>query len=509
MYIRRLDKFDHVAMRMLAICGNTRTEDLLATGITWNRIDNYARSGIITRVGYQQRRKQSMDQAWALTNKGRRFIFEEYSLESSSSLNSIQHNITVAAMYANILKKTNSESICFMGEPQLREVVEDRLQILKEKDYHLYLGWQDAYQSGEMSMPDVTYVSDNDKWSCIEVVTKKYTEEQIDAKKRTAIFFGAELDIVKLPPTKKTATSRIVTSKQKDELIKENSILLGIIYWFGSGIMLRQQLVHLTTKITNKPQVEVQLALSDLKKKGIISSQRFFLGCNNRIIALSRYAIAQFNKGSSCDCWVPSLSTQNKLYYLFRTEYFMQYERLTGMPLNHPVFARKNQTYGLYGWFAGIFPTTFSFQDDFDAVKGKLTPCKFLGMKKSETFNFSMLLSNNILIEHGICTGEVGEIHFAILDINRMSIEKLKELIHCVTAMVSRYTDINFNSIAFTVYFFNQNEKQTLSRKWERVRLDEHLMSKGVYLKVANACEVNLHSFDFDLKYHLHRDIDL
>lgn len=509
MYIRRLDKYDHAAMRMLAICGNARSEDLLATGITWNRIDNYARSGIITRVGYQQRRKQSMDQAWALTNKGRRFIFEEYSLECSSSLNSIQHNITVAAMYANILKKTNSESACFMGEPQLREVVEDTLQILQERDYHLYLRWQDAYQSGRMSMPDLTCVSDNDKWTCIEVVTKKYTEEQIDAKKRTATFLGAELDIVKLLPTKKTTKSRVVPSVQRDELIEENSILLGIIYWFGSGIMLRQQLVHLAIKITNKPQVEVQLALSELKKKGVISSQRFFLGCNNRIIVLSRHAIAQFNQVSSRDCWVPSLSAQNKLYYLFRAEYFMQYEKLTEIPLNHPFFSRKNQPYGLYEWFAGTFPTTFSFQDDFDIVQGKLTPCKFPGMKKSETFNFSTLLSNNILIEHGICAGEVREIHFAILDINRMSVEKLKGLIHCVTAMVSRYTDTNFNSIVYTIYFFNQNEKQTFSRKWGRVRLEEHLMSKGVYPKVANVCEVNLCSFDFDLKYHLHRDIDL
>jgi len=189
----------------------------------------------------------------------------------------------------------------------------------------------------------------------------------------------------------------------------------------------------------------------------------------------------------------------------------MKFSNLIEIPLDYPIFVRKHQEKKLYEWFDEVYPTEYWFREDFDIAQGKAKPNRlnqYFKMKDYDNFNFATLLNNNIIIENGSYTEKEKEIRFTVLDINRMSIEKFKELVHCMASMLSRYTDVRFDSIVISVFFFNTKEKEIFVSKWNKIKIGDYLVSKRIYPNIAYACEVQLISLDLDRKYHLRREID-
>ena len=186
----------------------------------------------------------------------------------------------------------------------------------------------------------------------------------------------------------------------------------------------------------------------------------------------------------------------------------MNISNLVEIPPEHIYFTRKKQGARLYKWFETQFPVGYGFQEDYDVVKGEGSPVNLPGLKKYDTFNFQTLLSNSVVM-YGRNTQDKKEIVFEVLNINRMSMRKFKELANCVAYMLHRYTDCPFDRIAFRVFFFNRDELNGFHEKRMKIKLSEYLMEKNIYCSIANACTVDLVSLDLDKKYHLHRDIDI
>lgn len=196
MRIKQLQESDHRALKMIAQCGNVTTADLLRTGITLTRIKNYNRDGLICLVPYRQKRQQpEPNLAWSVTPAGRKFIVRNLRILVASSKNAVRHNIAVAHEYANLI--SNMDAVNILSEIETREIIEQKLEDLKNANRVDYLRWYDAYTHKQMSMPDITYIVDNDaSVHCIEIVTKNYGEQQIEEKRLTATFLGADLTFV-------------------------------------------------------------------------------------------------------------------------------------------------------------------------------------------------------------------------------------------------------------------------------------------------------------------------
>jgi hypothetical protein len=504
MTIKRLNEKDRVAMHMIATCVNARTKDFMELGLTFNRINSYARAEIIKKVGHQSTSGDStVGQIWALTETGRNFIKSQYPFECAGSTYAIQHNVAVAEQYVKLIVHRNIDCNNILSEREIRRVVESRLEQLKTENLYQYSQSIVQYKCGRMSMPDLTYL-DDDRIRCIEIITKKYTEEEIDAKRNTAAFLGAEINIVLINSGQKRS-SQINSGKRQDQQIQKHKDVIDVILRYGSGVMLRQQCVLLVARLTKKPEVDVRMALHELQKSNVITSRKVFEGCKNNMLILSKRAVSAL--GEKNNSRPSSLSQQSMIYHIFRTECYLNTSNLAELPQDHIYFAWKGQEKKLYQWFEGLFPVNYGFSDDFDIANGKGSPVNFPGLRKYDTFNFRTLLCNNIVVMWGRNIKEKREIVFEVLNTHKMSISHFKDLVHCVVRMLYRYTNCQFDNISFRVVFFNSNERNDFRRKWEKVKFKEYLMEKNVYCYVANACTVDFVSLDLDRKYHLYRDI--
>ncbi|HOA81276.1 MAG TPA: hypothetical protein PKK61_09480 [Defluviitaleaceae bacterium] len=198
MRIKRLYDSDYKALRMLAFCGNATTNDLLVTGITKTRLINYKNDGLIKQIFYQQRRQQRVpDSAWALTLKGRKFIAEKLHIPATNSKNSVKHNVIMAREYSKLILYHKVDVANILTEFETRELIEQLLDELKETNITAYWGWYDAYTQKRMSMPDITIRLGECRYHCIEIITNNYEELNITAKKLTAKFLGAEINIIR------------------------------------------------------------------------------------------------------------------------------------------------------------------------------------------------------------------------------------------------------------------------------------------------------------------------
>jgi hypothetical protein len=290
MTIKRLNEKDRVAMHMIATCVNARTKDFMELGLTFNRINSYARAEIIKKVGHQSTSGDStVGQIWALTETGRNFIKSQYPFECAGSTYAIQHNVAVAEQYVKLIVHRNIDCNNILSEREIRRVVESRLEQLKTENLYQYSQSIVQYKCGRMSMPDLTYL-DDDRIRCIEIITKKYTEEEIDAKRNTAAFLGAEINIVLINSGQKRS-SQINSGKRQDQQIQKHKDVIDVILRYGSGVMLRQQCVLLVARLTKKPEVDVRMALHELQKSNVITSRKVFEGCKNNMLILSKCSV--------------------------------------------------------------------------------------------------------------------------------------------------------------------------------------------------------------------------
>lgn len=197
MRIKRLTETDNVAFKMLADCGNANTASLMSCGISQTRIENYKRDGFIRQVGYEDTRgHKDPTVSWGVTPKGRDFIKQNYGINTASSVNAPRHNTAVAVEYVKFLPREDGGKI--YNERTVRIVIEDRLEIIKDKDPMAYLDWKEAYDTKKMGMPDITYVMADGTIECVEIITNSYGILEMESKQLTFQFLEATYTMINI-----------------------------------------------------------------------------------------------------------------------------------------------------------------------------------------------------------------------------------------------------------------------------------------------------------------------
>lgn len=192
MRVKKLNNVDEVVFKLLADCGNAKTETLRSIGLSQTRLESYKRDGLLRSVScdsrYAHKNKESV---WGITEKGRAFIKENYGLTANNSITAVKHNARVAEGYADMINAGANIDRLY-GERDTRKLVEDKLEYLKVNDFPSYLEWNERYERKSLSMPDFTYyVPEEGIIYCYEVTTNHYGQAEIDAKELTATLLDA------------------------------------------------------------------------------------------------------------------------------------------------------------------------------------------------------------------------------------------------------------------------------------------------------------------------------
>lgn len=304
--------------------------------------------------------------------------------------------------------------------------------------------------------------------------------------------------------------TRKLTESYKKQLFLENKELLNVIYEFGGGIMLRQQLVILASKLLEVDEIKIDVQLSKLVKEGLIGQAKIFVNCKNKIIYINKYTMAQFSGKTSRDAWVPNQSTSNMLYYIFRTEFIIKYVLTNPKYLSEirsaPLLINKNQSTKLYEWLSEKIEVTDSFHREFKFATEVIKRIPSNGEKRSDYFNLRTFSKNEFLFVD-ICKIK-GEktIQIIYLKINQASTKRFLKLMHCVFSMLIRYLGHEMVRIDLKILFFNDTEKNAFQKSLSKKRFIEY-MEKKKFAMIAGHCNISLTSLELDKKYHLYRDL--
>lgn len=187
---------DVQALSVLAHSGSISRESLHKLGITDNRIRSFQKS-IIKKVEYPEKYGEGSRECFVLTKTGMNFIKAECHIDKAvSNGESYHHNENCSRWIAENLNK--QEIATLLNERQIRDIIEDHLAQYREQgDYERYNELYERLEQGQLSCPDIAYISSSTgQMVCIEITTSSYRESDIEAKEICADELGVEIHFV-------------------------------------------------------------------------------------------------------------------------------------------------------------------------------------------------------------------------------------------------------------------------------------------------------------------------
>lgn len=131
--------------------------------------------------GYIQKKDdENGNPTWNITNEGREVLAREtgeevYAYKAQGMNSRYYHDLKLADLNSEL---TREERDTWMNEGQLRDMWEQHLQEVKAEDPAEYLRLSEL----NVSPPDGAYVTSSGEIVAVEVISRWYTEEMIEAK---------------------------------------------------------------------------------------------------------------------------------------------------------------------------------------------------------------------------------------------------------------------------------------------------------------------------------------
>lgn len=188
-WINKLTSKDEQTLNAFADVGYlTRkmlTEEL---DLAARRINAFEHDGYIERQDYYNKQTHNVEQAYRLTDKGKKLTKDELDRIYFYKSNSVSHDLALANRY---FQEPAEHRNAWITEAEWRDNFKSMLQGLKDTDYDRFKELHDKWEQGEISPPDAGFKTDSGTVVAVEVVTSSY-----DAKDRQSkISFTEELDI--------------------------------------------------------------------------------------------------------------------------------------------------------------------------------------------------------------------------------------------------------------------------------------------------------------------------
>ncbi|HHX61992.1 MAG TPA: hypothetical protein GX707_14985 [Epulopiscium sp.] len=155
------------------------------------RIKNFKKDNLIEKKDYYNKKTHNMEQAYRLTNKGKKLIQEELGTKYFYKSNSPQHDLALGKRYFEESEENRSN---WITENEWRDNFQKAVENLKVADPDKWEEVTNKWNSGEISPPDGGYKSATGTVA-IEVVTANYEPADRESKIEFANTLNIDLQI--------------------------------------------------------------------------------------------------------------------------------------------------------------------------------------------------------------------------------------------------------------------------------------------------------------------------
>ncbi len=191
--LKKLMPTDKKIFKLLSDCGNATGYQLSQIGLTEHRLKIFFHDNIVGKTGYREKRSDYYYHlAWGLTQYGRAFVFDHYGFVPATSPYAVKHNVRLTDIYINLLTSFPYAKVYNQFESKF--LVDKIVKATLATDWRKHASWYGAGVLDDLSMPDITMLTENG-YACHEVVTKNYSLKQISDKRKVAQILGAQFFI--------------------------------------------------------------------------------------------------------------------------------------------------------------------------------------------------------------------------------------------------------------------------------------------------------------------------
>ena len=193
--IKVLKARDKDFVRTLAHAGRMTREQATDIGMNQTRLRNFKADGYIERTYSYDKAQKDYVESFHLTEKGKSFVTTELGVDSFYRSNGIAHDVALAGEYG---KLSLDEQRGWLTENDLRALFQEKMQELRDQGDELRaMDLTNKLQEGLLSPGDGGYISESGSIVVMEVVTKHYGPDEIQAKEQFAQTLGAQLTQIK------------------------------------------------------------------------------------------------------------------------------------------------------------------------------------------------------------------------------------------------------------------------------------------------------------------------
>lgn len=180
---------------MLANTSSIRYKDITRNfDICSSRVERLINNDYLEKVSYLDRNYNS-DFVVRLSSKAMDILRKRFKFCYFYKSVAFEHDLKLTEIYLSI---SDDEKDNWKNEKQLKSLFEKRLLDLRKQEISKYIRLKDLYNTNKISVIDALYENSYSKKIGIEVITKNYTDEVIEAKEKFSQIYNIELKKTKL-----------------------------------------------------------------------------------------------------------------------------------------------------------------------------------------------------------------------------------------------------------------------------------------------------------------------
>lgn len=191
-YVKVFTNADLEVYKGLYRVGGLRRDHLEDLGVNFDRLKKHMRDGYIVKdEDYYDRKTKTSSTIYKLTDTGRRKCREMCNVGSSYKSSATRHDLALADTYVQLQKQGLTER--WFTEQDWRYKLEDQIDQLRELGKEREADRiEEAWKNKEISVPDGGYINAEGQLVAVEIITRSYKQEQIDAKHEFVQVMGVE-----------------------------------------------------------------------------------------------------------------------------------------------------------------------------------------------------------------------------------------------------------------------------------------------------------------------------
>lgn len=198
--IRQIQNKDIQMMSAISKCGHIdidHARSFIGGKNPDRRIGAWLTRGVIQATPYRNRNGEERI-AYSLSEKGRDFTTKHMNIVNHQPTNSdkCKHDIGTAKVYMSL---SLCERETYLSESVATKLLKEKLEDLKVANDPRYEEIYKMYRNHDISPTDAIYIRDGEStYTCLETITRNYTEQMILAKQNFAELMGYEMNMVRV-----------------------------------------------------------------------------------------------------------------------------------------------------------------------------------------------------------------------------------------------------------------------------------------------------------------------